>query len=203
MVVDYTAGSSVLTSVQAKIATGYDAGHWDGSGIRSSIAPNDPQMGGQFITGLGVIDNNFGGISLLSSFQGRSVGLNSVLVRYTYYGDTNLDGMVDGSDYTRIDSSYALLHDANPGNDPAITWLNGDFNYDGQINGGDYALIDTAYAFQNGQPMTAAFIQQREAQFGDSYAVGLVQAVPEPGSAALLALGGLCLGFRRRKRRTE
>jgi hypothetical protein len=59
-----------------------------------------------------------------------------VLVKYTYYGDANLDGKVDGSDYSRIDNA-ALNH--------LTGWSNGDFNYDGVIDGSDYTLIDNAF----------------------------------------------------------
>ena len=62
-----------------------------------------------------------------------------MLVRYTFYGDANLDGHVDGSDYSLIDNG-ALLH--------LTGWQNGDFNYDGVINGSDYTLIDNAYNTQ-------------------------------------------------------
>jgi fibronectin type 3 domain-containing protein len=66
---------------------------------------------------------------------------NSVVARYTYYGDANLDGKVDGSDYSRIDFGY-LSH--------AHGWENGDFNYDGVIDGSDYTLIDNAFNQQGG-----------------------------------------------------
>jgi PEP-CTERM motif len=29
-----------------------------------------------------------------------------VLVKYTYYGDTNLDGVVEGTDYSLIDNTF-------------------------------------------------------------------------------------------------
>jgi hypothetical protein len=64
---------------------------------------------------------------------------SDVLIRYTFYGDANLDGHVDGSDYSRIDNGY-LTH--------ASGWFNGDFNYDGTINGSDYTLIDNAFNTQ-------------------------------------------------------
>jgi hypothetical protein len=72
-------------------------------------------------------------------FDGQSVTSTDVLVKYTYYGDANLDGKVDGSDYARIDNGY-LTH--------ATGWNNGDFNYDGVINGSDYTLIDNAFNIQ-------------------------------------------------------
>jgi hypothetical protein len=69
-----------------------------------------------------------------------------VLVKYTYYGDANLDGKVDGSDYSIIDNTY--LHE-NFSNGVATTpisgWYNGDFNYDGVVDGSDYALMDNAF----------------------------------------------------------
>jgi hypothetical protein len=67
------------------------------------------------------------------------VTTTDVLVKYTYYGDTDLNGGVDGSDYTRIDNGF-LNH--------LTGWSNGDLNYDGIINGSDYTLIDNAYNMQ-------------------------------------------------------
>jgi hypothetical protein len=60
-------------------------------------------------------------------------------VKYTYAGDANLNGRVDGSDFSQIDN----------GNIARLTgWTSGDFNYSGTVDGGDYALIDDAMANQ-------------------------------------------------------
>ena len=69
----------------------------------------------------------------------HSARRGDILVKYTYYGDANLDGKVDASDYSRIDNGY-LNH--------LTGWSNGDFNYDGVINGSDYTLIDNAFNMQ-------------------------------------------------------
>jgi alpha-L-arabinofuranosidase len=128
-----TAAAQSLAAVSAELASGYDAaaeGTWNGSGISSSAASaTTPHL-----TALGVMLN-----SSLSLFDGQSVTSTDVLVKYTYYGDANLDGKVDGSDYARIDNGY-LTH--------ATGWNNGDFNYDGVINGSDYTLIDNAFNIQ-------------------------------------------------------
>ena len=48
--------------------------------------------------------------------------MNDVLVKYTYYGDANLDGKVDGSDYSRIDSPIWLTaHSNSPAGTTAIS----------------------------------------------------------------------------------
>ena len=72
-------------------------------------------------------------------FDGQDPGFSAVLIKYTYYGDSDLSGVVDGSDYSRTDSG--LLQGATG-------WLNGDFNYDGVINGSDYTLLDNAFNTQ-------------------------------------------------------
>jgi hypothetical protein len=53
---------------------------------------------------------------------------------YTYAGDANLDGTIDGGDYGIIDNFVQVPN--------ADGYANGDFNYDGVIDGGDYGIID-------------------------------------------------------------
>jgi hypothetical protein len=84
---------------------------------------------------LGVILNG----TFYTTFDNQSVTTSDVLVKYTYYGDANLDGKVDGSDYSRVDAGFIS-------NGKLTGWANGDFNYDGKINGTDYSLIDATYA---------------------------------------------------------
>jgi len=64
-------------------------------------------------------------------------------VKYTYYGDTDFNGKVDGADYARIDAKYAQQGSGNIGG-----WFNGDLDYNGKIDGADYALIDAAFSSQ-------------------------------------------------------
>jgi hypothetical protein len=65
----------------------------------------------------------------------------SVLVKYTYFGDVNGDGVVNLNDYAVIDWGYL---NKLPG------YANGDVNYDTTINLNDYTLIDWAYLNQSG-----------------------------------------------------
>jgi hypothetical protein len=82
-----------------------------------------------------------------------------VLVKYTYYGDANLDGQVDGSDYTKIDNGF---------NNHLTGWINGDFNYDGAVDGSDYTLIDNAFNTQSAS--IAASIASADVMTNDSAA---------------------------------
>jgi hypothetical protein len=97
-------------------------------GITSSVANQSTAH----LTDLGVILNG----TVFTTFDGQSAVSNDVLIKYTYIGDANLDGQVDGSDYTKIDLGFT---------NHLTGWLNGDFNYDGKIDGSDYSLIDNAF----------------------------------------------------------
>ena len=115
--------------ITAQVAQRYNGGLWTGaSGITSSAAP----LAGN--TAIGVAPG-------ATAFDGQTVTNTDVLVKYTYYGDANLDGQVNSTDYTMIDNS--VNQDINTG------WQNGDFNYDNNINGDDYSLIDNAFNTQN------------------------------------------------------
>ncbi len=131
-----------LTTVTSQVGSGYNNGSWNGSGIQSSAAASAPTH----LTALGILTNNNGGTPLYSTFDGQTAVTTDLLVKTTLYGDANLDGHVDGSDYSRIDNGY-LTH--------ATGWSNGDFNYDGVIDGSDYTLIDNAFNTQPGSPTPA------------------------------------------------
>jgi hypothetical protein len=126
-----TTAAAALTNITAELAAGYADGAWNGVGISSSaIAASNNSL-----LALGVMLNN----GIYSSFDNQPTIATDLLVKFTYYGDANLDGKVDGSDYSRIDNGYL---------GQLTGWFNGDFNYDGVIDGSDYTLIDNAYNTQ-------------------------------------------------------
>ena len=174
-----------LASITNQIKTGYESGAFNGSGIISVTARNDTRH----LTAVGVILNNNGsGGSIYSAFDNQPVGNSDVLAKYTYYGDTNLDGKVDGSDYSRIDSGF-LTH--------ATGWFNGDFNYDGTINGSDYTLIDNAFNTQ-GASLSTLIANPLAVPTSQLGSVGA--SVPEPSAGFVLAVGSIGLLQRRRRR---
>ena len=174
MVIHVTAGDpkETLSEVEGFIwsARG-SAGDWLGAGLTSSSARD--YRGG--LTGLGAILNDKGGTEgpVYTEFGGEPVGLNSILVKYTWNGDANLDGVVNADDYFLIDSGYITQKRG---------WYNGDFNYDGMVNADDYFLIDSGFIGQTG------VLSGRR----------MVAAVPEPGALTVLAAGALGLMTRRR-----
>jgi autotransporter-associated beta strand protein len=179
-------GASGLQQITALIKQGYGTnGSWQGSGgITSSAAAADPTK----LTALGVILNQ----SLLdplkplyNSFDSAPSSEGDILVKYTYYGDADLNGVVDGTDYSRIDNGYL---------NKLSGWVNGDFNYDGVVDGSDYTLIDNAFNSQ-GSPL-AAEIAAPTAEVAGS---GVSSAVPEPGTFGLIGIGLVGLLGRRKR----
>lgn len=128
---------NVLNSITALIASGRNAGAWNGIGINSATAAANAKRS----TGLAAIANRTaGGAPLYSTFDGQSVDENSILVKYTYNGDANADGQLNADDYAAIDAGFASH---------ATGYGNGDFNYSGGApNADDYFVIDLAYSNQ-------------------------------------------------------
>jgi hypothetical protein len=198
---DITTGSldmtgASLATVTNQIREGCNlagGANWNGpGGITSSTAAADTRH----LTAVGVIQNNqsgtanYGPTRLFENDPYITAGTGDILVAYTFFGDANLDGKVDGSDYSLIDAGYAS-------NRPGFTgtvltgWYNGDFNYDGVIDGSDYALIDNAY--NNQSPYGA----DASAQLATVIAAPIPGTVPEPATTAAL-FGTAMLGLRPR-----
>jgi fibronectin-binding autotransporter adhesin len=166
-----------ISTVNSQVQAAYNSGAWNGTNassgvITSSLAASDTTH----LTAVGVATN-------LTTFEGLSVSSSDVLVKYTYYGDANLDGAVDGSDYSMIDNGYL---------NGLTGWQNGDFNYDGVVDGSDYTLIDNSFNMQGAQ--IAATTASLTSLISGSPAVS---AVPEPASLGLLGIGAIGLLGRR------
>jgi fibronectin-binding autotransporter adhesin len=184
--------NSSLATVTNLVASGfYGTSPWTGKGLTSSTAAADTSH----LTAVGVILNNdgsgnalYGSSTTLGNFDRLSPSTSDVLVKYTYYGDANLDGKVDSSDYARIDGGF-LSSGSLTG------WFNGDSNYDGLVNGSDYTLIDNAFNTQS-----AALTNQIANPTAQFATTGAAAAVPEPATFGLFGLTVLgSLGLRRRK----
>jgi autotransporter-associated beta strand protein len=134
---------------------------------------------------LAVFDNHD---AHLASFMGTVFAAgdyNQVLVKYTYFGDANVDGRVDPTDYAIVDGNQGK----------GQTWVTGDLNFDGKVDPTDYAQIDgnqgAGYGGDAGPQL---------AQLSGEY---VPLAVPEPCITHLLAvLTTAALGKRVRWRPT-
>jgi autotransporter-associated beta strand protein len=159
-----------IATIQAQAISGFNNFSNNGTGINSSYAAAGTDG---LPTTVGVLDNSvwnynsFGGVNNLNTDPNGAY--NQVLVKYTYYGDANLDGVVDATDYSLIDAGF--FNGVPVGNN----WLYGDFNGDGVVDATDYSLIDAGYFNQAG---TLAVSNS-------------IQAVPEPSTFAMLIMGAV------------
>ncbi|MGH7175776.1 MAG: PQQ-dependent sugar dehydrogenase, partial [Tepidisphaeraceae bacterium] len=117
---DMIATSASYADVVAQISAARNDGAWDQSGITSTAARNQPNG----ITTLGTLTGeDYLEVSRGAPlFDGQSVAAADVLVKYTYYGDSNFDGDVTLDDYAFIDGGFLLN---------LTGWLYGDYDYSG------------------------------------------------------------------------
>jgi hypothetical protein len=68
----------------------------------------------------------------VTTFAGQTVDSTAVLIKYTWSGDANLDGIANLADFNRLASNF--------GQSPRI-WPQGDFNFDGTADLADFNLM--------------------------------------------------------------
>jgi fibronectin-binding autotransporter adhesin len=183
-----TYGSSdPISTIAGYLDAGYNGGNWNGPG---GIDTSAPLTVNGLKYGLGYADGK----------DGKVVGLTSgqIEVAYTLLGDANLDGFVNGEDFTILASNF---------NQSVTGWDQGDFNYDGTVNGEDFTLL--AANFNQGVGSNAD-VSSGDIAALDAFAAAngitlptTTSSVPEPATTGLLAAGGVGLLARRRRRNRQ
>src|SRR4051794_13844789 len=140
LVVNYTGGSPYSSLLQ-NVIIGLNGVSGITSGLRDSTgAP----------TFLALVDNSTVGLSEWPLGSGNTIDATTVIGKYTYFGDVNLDGVVNSSDYGIVDANFNTVP-------PASTALiRGDANLDGLVNSSDYGIIDANFNRGLGNPLSPA-----------------------------------------------
>jgi hypothetical protein len=170
MIVDYTVASP-LQDIRAQIRSGYNNGSWNGQGIVTSA-------GNASNFGLGYGEAS--AIGSPASFLGENIDNTTALVRFTRFGDANLDGQVNLQDFNRLAGAF--------GTTGTGLWTQGDFNYDGNVNLIDFNRLASNFGLSAAGPTVTP----------DDWA-RLGAAVPEPASIGAVAMGAVALLRRRRR----
>lgn len=160
LVINYT-GSSPINVTRIDLASGYAGGSWNGSGIVSHLAASDASK--RKAVGLAEASD----IGSPATFLGQPIDSTSLLMRLTLYGDTNLDAIVNVTDFSTVAANFNL----------AGRWSKGDFNYDGIVNIADFSMLASNFNTQLADLPRAA--------------------IPEPGSLAIIAGSIAVLGRRK------
>ncbi len=186
LIIDY-GGSDPMATIYGYLKTGFNNGTWNGTtGIISSTAQT-PTNGLHY--GIGFADGNDGTHAVAGVTSGE------IELKYTLLGDANLDGTVNGSDFSILAANFGL---------GATDWDQGNFLYGSSVNGSDFSAL--AANFGQGDSGAAVSVSQADIMALDAFAIAnglaLPTNVPEPASLGLLTLGGMGV-LRRRRRRIE
>src|SRR5205085_8693266 len=143
LVVGYGTDATPFTTVRAHVFSGYSSSP-DPS--KTGIISSTGQSAGNTI--LAMIDNAFVGASDWPLGSGKTIESNSVIGKYTCFGDMDFDGQVTAGDYGILD--------ANLGTTPplGIAWLSGDADLDGSVTAGDYGILDANLGSGSGSPLS-------------------------------------------------
>jgi hypothetical protein len=187
--IDYGVNVDPVSTVRSLLVSGYNGGQWNGPGVISSA--------GQTLTnglkyGVGWADgaDGTGAVAGLSSGQ--------IELKYTLLGDANLDGTVNGSDFSILAANFGL---------GVTNWDQGNFLYSSSVNGSDFSAL--AANFGQGDSGADANVSEADIAALDAFAIANnlplppIAAAPEPASCLLLSLGVSSLLARRRRRRSQ
>ncbi len=186
VIIDYTPGNDPISTIYGYLKSGFNNGSWNGTtGIISSTAQSSTNG---LHYGIGWADGGDGTHNVAGLATGQ------IELRYTLLGDANLDGTVNGTDFSILAANFGL-GDTN--------WDQGNFLYGSSVNGSDFSAL--AANFGQGDSGAAVSVTPADIAALNSFAIanGLplpaIEAVPEPTSVATGI--GLFLGLLTRRNR--
>jgi autotransporter-associated beta strand protein len=174
--INYGSTFDTFTTIVSELAIGINGGAWNGTGISSSAANANHSYGVAAIDG--------------ADLAHTAISSGTIEIAYALYGDINLDGVVNGSDFAILAAHF--------GQSVTGGWEQGDLNYDGNVNGADFALL----AGNFGKAASGADVVLPSSEWAslDAFAAahGLMADVPEPSSLLCMsALVGVLASRRR------
>jgi hypothetical protein len=147
-------GVGSLDPAHQALANGYNGGAWNGNGIMSSTAAVTP--------GRAVGMALSGGIGI-GTFMGVPVSSSSLVMRYTYAGDANLDQQVNIADLGILAANWQ----ATP-----RYWHQGNFNYDDAVNIADLGIL--AANWQAGATFSETSVVEEEEEEAEALITTIV-----------------------------
>jgi autotransporter-associated beta strand protein len=176
VIINYTSSAQVA-SIRSLLMSGYASGSYTGTGIDSSAAAANHSYA------LGYSDGADKVVTGLVSGQFE--------IKYTLYGDINLDGFVNGTDFGILAGNF--------GKNVTGGWEQGDFTFGGKVNASDFGLLASNF----GKTASGTAISLPASQWAalDAFAAanGLLADVPEPATIGMLAVFGTGMLARRRR----
>ena len=134
LILDYT-GASQLATIQALINSARAGRKLERHSVITSMPPGVSRSTTPPWEQLRRA-NTSRSMATVPPFDGESIDTTAVLLKYTYYGDTDFNGFVDFDDYVRTDAGFNLGRSG---------WVNGDFDGNGMVEFDDYVLLDLGF----------------------------------------------------------
>ena len=130
LIYDYTGTTPQANVIAGFIHTARAGGAWTGYGLTSTVAENS---GG--VTTLGYMEaSDYKAIyGANATFDGEALDTTAVIVKYTLYGDADLDGSVSINDFNRLATDFGAAS--------GQTFDTGDFDLDGSVSINDFNLL--------------------------------------------------------------